>query len=251
MVNRDPGLTDASRRVLFELESYANPDGTKAHPSVLGIALNLRTSTGSHGHVSEKTVRTALRDGVGRGYIELTHKARRVPSGGLADEYRLTLPDTAYTLGWGVLDCVCAVAREEQRTKRLIQQQNQGSPVTAATGEPGSAVTAITGEPTVSPVISDHFTGNPAQFHRQQLLPNTRSFPPVLEHQKAGSLVGIPDAGASATAPEGEQTDLEWLSTAVAGLDAAELATATEQLATGNSRYAVAAHIRTGRKRRA
>jgi len=92
LVVRDADLTDATRRVLFELESYADPDGTNAHPGVDLIASELRTTTKA-GTVNEKTVRRALKTGVERGYIECTRKG----GGGQgkrnnADTYRLTLP---------------------------------------------------------------------------------------------------------------------------------------------------------------
>lgn len=90
LVVRDPHLTDATRRVLLELESYTNPDGTNAHPGIERIAAELLTKAGT---VNEKTVRRALETGVKRGYIECTRKG----GGGRgkrenADTYRLTLP---------------------------------------------------------------------------------------------------------------------------------------------------------------
>jgi len=90
LVVRDPDLTDATRRVLLELESHTNPDGTNAHPGIDRLATVLRTKTGT---VNEKTVRRALEAGVNRGYIERTRKG----GGGQekhdnADTYRLTLP---------------------------------------------------------------------------------------------------------------------------------------------------------------
>jgi len=91
LVVRDAYLTDSTRRVLLELESYANPDGTKAHPGIARIAAALRTTTQA-GTVNEKTVRRALAEGVRRGLIECTYKSRGGRAGDDADEYRLTLP---------------------------------------------------------------------------------------------------------------------------------------------------------------
>lgn len=91
LVVRDAYLTDSTRRVLLELESYANPDGTKAHPGIARIAAALRTTTQA-GTVNEKTVRRALAEGVRRGLIECTYKSRGGRAGDDSDEYRLTLP---------------------------------------------------------------------------------------------------------------------------------------------------------------
>ncbi len=91
LVVRDAYLTDSTRRVLLELESYANPDGTKAHPGIARIAAALRTTTQA-GTVNERTVRRALAEGVRRGLIECTYKSRGGRAGNDSDEYRLTLP---------------------------------------------------------------------------------------------------------------------------------------------------------------
>lgn len=92
MIVRDPDLSDATRRVLLELESYADPDGTNAHPGVQRLAENLRTSSGKHGHVSDRTVRTALAAGVERGFIQCTAPAPRGRGNRRASVYRLTFP---------------------------------------------------------------------------------------------------------------------------------------------------------------
>jgi len=89
MVVRDPHLTDASRRVLLELESYADPDGYNARPGRLKIAESLLTEDG---HVSEKTVRRALTLGVELGFIECTTKGKRGRMRNSADVYCLTFP---------------------------------------------------------------------------------------------------------------------------------------------------------------
>lgn len=89
MVVRDPYLTNATRRVLLELESYANPDGTSARPGRETIAENLRTPMG---HINEKTVRRALEDGIERGFIECTAKGHGGRGGNTANVYALILP---------------------------------------------------------------------------------------------------------------------------------------------------------------
>lgn len=91
LIVRDAHLTESTRRVLLELESYANSDGTNAHPGVKRIASVLRT-TAKPGTVNEKTVRRALATGIKRGYIECTHKSRGGRAGNDSDVYRLTLP---------------------------------------------------------------------------------------------------------------------------------------------------------------
>lgn len=92
IIVRDPDLSDATRRVLLELESYADPDGTNAHPGVQRLAENLHTPSGKHGHVSDRTARTALATGVERGFIECTAPAPRGRGNRRASVYRLTFP---------------------------------------------------------------------------------------------------------------------------------------------------------------
>lgn len=95
-VNRDYRLTHAERRVLFELDSAANPDGTNARPGNTLIAENLRMS--AEKGMNEKSVRRALERGVELGYIEQTAKARRVgESVWLAAVWRLVPPASVDT----------------------------------------------------------------------------------------------------------------------------------------------------------
>lgn len=89
-VVRDYRLTEADRRVLLELESYADPDGTNARPGVDRIASHLRTAEDKG--LSEKTVRRGLARGRELGYLEQTAKARRAGDRWLAAVYRLTMP---------------------------------------------------------------------------------------------------------------------------------------------------------------
>lgn len=87
LVVRDGHLTDATRRVLLELESYANPDGSNARPGVRRIAEALASADG---YVNEKTVRRALATGVERGFIECVEKGHTGRGRNVADVYRLS-----------------------------------------------------------------------------------------------------------------------------------------------------------------
>lgn len=94
-VNRDYRLTEADRRVLLELESYANPDGTNARPGNERIAEVL--ATGPEGeHVSLSSVERALRRGRELGYIVQTEKGGRRKVNGVvvkrASVWRLVMP---------------------------------------------------------------------------------------------------------------------------------------------------------------
>jgi len=90
LVVRDPDLSDATRRVLLELESYADADGQNARPGQRRIAECLRTKGGEH--VSERTVRRCLNIGVDRGFIECVSKGHNGRNRNSADVYRLTFP---------------------------------------------------------------------------------------------------------------------------------------------------------------
>ena len=89
MVVRDPYLSDAARRVLLELESYADPDGRNARPGRSKIAESLLTDSG---HVSEKTVTRAINVGIELGFVECTTKGRQGRMRNSANVYRLTFP---------------------------------------------------------------------------------------------------------------------------------------------------------------
>lgn len=89
MVVRDPYLSDAARRVLLELESYADPDGRNARPGRSKIAESLLTDSG---HVSEKTVTRAINVGIQLGFVECTTKGRQGRMRNSANVYRLTFP---------------------------------------------------------------------------------------------------------------------------------------------------------------
>ena len=93
VVVRDAHLTEATRRVLLELESYTDADGTNAHPGIQRIAESLATVGGTVGHMSDRTVRTALDIGCSRGFLELTAKAPRRRGNKQSTVYRLTIPD--------------------------------------------------------------------------------------------------------------------------------------------------------------
>ncbi|QTJ65858.1 hypothetical protein HYG77_09805 [Rhodococcus sp. ZPP] len=100
LVVRDPDLSDATRRVLLELESYTNPDGTNGRPGIKRIAEALATPNDKH--VSERTVRRALENGVERGFIFLDEPAPRGRGNRRADVYRLTFP--AFSVGEEIAD---------------------------------------------------------------------------------------------------------------------------------------------------
>lgn len=91
MVNRDHTLTHTTLRVLLELESYAEPDGTNAHPGRARIAQHIRTPKGEP--INEKTVRRALETGCTAGYIRRTRRGRKGLHRNDADVYELTFPE--------------------------------------------------------------------------------------------------------------------------------------------------------------
>ncbi|WP_139804869.1 hypothetical protein [Rhodococcus sp. 1168] len=88
----DEHFTDDQRRTMLMMDSYADPDGSNAHPGVQRLSEDLRKTGSKTGHVSDRTVRTALALGVQRGFLELTAKAPRRRGNRLADVYRLTMP---------------------------------------------------------------------------------------------------------------------------------------------------------------
>lgn len=126
LVVRDPHLTDATRRVLLELESYAGADGRDAHPGVQRLAEQLRTSDGKTGHVSDRTVRTALATGVERGLIELTRKAPRGRGVRLADVYRLTIPEEIAAT-WAASNPEAQIGEKPATTTAGETQENTGN----------------------------------------------------------------------------------------------------------------------------
>lgn len=83
-VVRDARLTHSELRVLLELESYANEDGTNAHPGVNLISVELG--------INEKTVRRALKHGEELGYVIKTQAGRRGRGRNFADVFALSLP---------------------------------------------------------------------------------------------------------------------------------------------------------------
>lgn len=91
LVNRDGALTHACRRVLLELESYADADGTNAHPGLARIARHLTTPAGRP--ISEKTVQRALETGCTAGYIRRTRRGHKGLHRNAADVYELTFPE--------------------------------------------------------------------------------------------------------------------------------------------------------------
>ncbi|QOH59842.1 helix-turn-helix domain-containing protein [Rhodococcus rhodochrous] len=94
LVVRDPELSDSTRRVLLELESYTEPDGTNAHPGIHRLTAALHTKNGP---LNERTIRRALDTGLRRGYIECTRKGHIGRRRNSADTYRLTFPPETWT----------------------------------------------------------------------------------------------------------------------------------------------------------
>lgn len=90
-VVRDASLTHSELRVLLELESYANEDGTNAHPGVNLISAELG--------INEKTVRRALKHGEELGYVIKTQAGRRGRGRNFADVFALSLPEREVTTG--------------------------------------------------------------------------------------------------------------------------------------------------------
>ncbi|REE74385.1 helix-turn-helix protein [Rhodococcus wratislaviensis] len=84
---RDRRLTHAQLRVLLELESYANADGTRAHPGAKLMSSNLG--------ISERTVRLALSRGEELGLIVKTEGGRRGRARNHADVFALVEPQSS------------------------------------------------------------------------------------------------------------------------------------------------------------
>lgn len=91
-VNRDPRLNGTDVRVLFELESYAEPDGTNAHPGSELIASMIPSPQKPNSTLSVDQVGRILKKAREIGYIERTAKARRIGPRRHSDVYRLTFP---------------------------------------------------------------------------------------------------------------------------------------------------------------
>lgn len=129
-VVRDYRLTEADRRVLLELESYADPDGTNARPGVDRIASHLRTAEDKG--LSEKTVRRGLARGRELGYLEQTAKARRAGDRWLAAVYRLTmpLPDAAGSPDTQMSDGLNGAAEMTGHSAAITGHWGGGSPDT-------------------------------------------------------------------------------------------------------------------------
>ncbi|UNN00740.1 helix-turn-helix domain-containing protein [Rhodococcus opacus] len=177
LVVRDPDLTDATRRVLLELESWADADGTNARPGIMKIATNVRTATGKHRHVSDRTVRSALDDGIERGYIALTFKAPRGRGNRMADVYRLTFPESAGESG--ELPCGC---------RELPATQTAGN----SSGIAATQTAGIAGLNTGNPATN---TGNSSDKYRQSGLPTTSPYTPDPSTPEGSS--HLSNAGAS------------------------------------------------------
>ncbi|UZF43188.1 helix-turn-helix domain-containing protein [Rhodococcus rhodochrous] len=198
-VNRDYRLTHTERRVLFELDSAANPDGTNARPGNTLIAENLRMN--AEKGMNEKSVRRALDRGVELGYIEQTAKARRVSeSVWLAAVWRLIPPASVDT---------------------QMSSNNQSS-----VDIPESSVDIL--EPTSGHSASHEWTSG---------CPDTRSLTPDHSHQSTNTSVVAPaSTSRKRSSPtrgvrisedfQPQQENVEWAETNHPGVD---LSTETEK----------------------
>lgn len=147
----------------MDLESYADADGSSAHPGVRRLAEGLRTATGKLKHISERTVRSALAAGVERGFIELTAKAPRGRGNKRADVYRLTLP--AEIVG---------------EPDEIVEVQTAGiRPGDEIDLEPPIAATQTAGNAGINSGNSSGNSGNQSPKYQQPGLPTTSSFTPA------------------------------------------------------------------------
>lgn len=192
-VNRDHRLTHAERRVLFELESYANPDGTNIRPGNERVAESLLTD--EHTPMSEKTVRRAVKRAQDLGYIVQTAKARRAGDTWLAAVYRLKMPVDNPT----------------------------ASPDTQMSGHP------VDSAPITGHFESDHRTFS--DHHRTSGCPDTSSINTSSDNQKEIPATHV--AGARDGLSIGTQRDLERIERQLGGLTPDEAATAIHALTAG------------------
>lgn len=278
LVVRDADLTDATRRVLLDLESYANADGTNARPGIKRIAEDLRTPDGKLKHISERTVRTALATGVDRGFIDLTAKAPRGRGNKRADVYRLTFPSetvgTPDEIGETQVAGIHASERQAAASPAIGETQtatntgiNSGNQCSNSGNEdpeyrqPGLPTTSSLPPDQISPgrklssyvstasVREDEQAGN-AKTH---LDPFASLFPPARRATKPehvrdyidGVVVtdDIPDYK-----PKPQPTALEWMSLNLGGLTDDEAIAAETMLGNGISKYTVQSQINLARK---
>jgi hypothetical protein len=212
-VVRDAALTDATRRVLLELESYANPDGTNARPGRDRIAQELLSNESESGHMSTKTVGKALAHGIELGYIAMTEPAPRGRGNRRAAVYRLLFP--------------CQVLEEPQASPNNDREigELQASPNRPEIGE----LTTLN-RGTQSPK-----RGNPE-------VPTTSSLPP--DEFSPERVSHVSNAGARDETPPPNRDDndaLEWIATRLYpdGYKSAERIRAEELLADGLDRNEV------------
>ena len=257
LVVRDADLTDATRRVLLDLESYANADGTNARPGIKRIAEDLRTPDGKLKHISERTVRTALATGVDRGFIDLTAKAPRGRGNKRADVYRLTFPPETV----GTPD---EIGETQTATNTGINSGNQCSNSGNEDTEyrqPGLPTTSSLPPDQISPgrklssyvstasVREDEQAGN-AKTH---LDPFASLFPPARRATKPEHVRDYIDAVVVTDdipdyKPKPQPTALEWMSLNLGGLTDDEAIAAETMLGNGISKYTVQSQINLARK---
>jgi hypothetical protein len=246
-VVRDPDLSDATRRVLLELESYADPDGTNARPGIKRISEALATP--NEKHVSERTVRRALENGVERGFIFLDEPAPRGRGNRRADVYRLTFPPTA--LAPEIPDTqMSTIATEKVDTQMSTNAGGNSGHESVISGHPDPYYWTP-GCPPTSSLTPDHppervgYVSNAgARATRADETP-TPSLGGV--ESNGADVVRLPLRAAADDIPT--QTPMDQLRARFGRLTDDELAIAESLFAEGQTFYAVAPVIEQGRKR--
>jgi DNA-binding transcriptional ArsR family regulator len=135
-VMRRARLGSSVKLVACILADYANPDGTSVRPG------NLRLTATTE--LGDKTVRRALEKLRELGLIERVFEGSKMGRRGLADEYRLTIPDD-------LMGRVRMLGPDEQEIEDAATLptgpvDNPGTPVTVTCEQPATPVT-VTGDP--------------------------------------------------------------------------------------------------------
>lgn len=260
LVVRDADLTDATRRVLLDLESYANADGTNARPGIKRIAEGLRTPDGKH--VSERTVRRALEKGVTRGFIDISAKAPRGRGNKRADEYRLTFPVELVGAPEEIVDTQVSGISEDDAgtdTNPVLADAQMSTNTGVNSGHLGvnsghSDPYEWTSEcPTTSPLPPDQISPGKKL---SSYVSNAGASVSGREEEKAAqaeeppSLANSFDGYGNVRQPEPEQTPMDHLRRTLGALSEDETIYAEDMLELNCSWYAIRAEIDKSRNRR-
>ncbi|WP_442972754.1 helix-turn-helix domain-containing protein [Rhodococcus sp. G-MC3] len=233
MVVRDPHLTDATRRVLLELESYANPDGSNARPGVQRIAEQL--GSGDR-HVSEKTVRRALANGVERGFIQCVSKGHGGRGHSAADVYRLVLAPVSVDTQMSGETPAISGHPDVHRNENLSGHSEDFS----------GHLAPISGHPDVH--LPVHYTSSLTPDHSPHLS-NAHPRDQSRNSPREGTEISEPTPSGRFLA--GPQSPIEWIEEAVHGLSAEELELACQLIDEhGTNKYATAQRIRDDREQK-